>query len=183
MALEGRTAAAAALIGLVLAASAGCGGLRTRWQKVPVTSTPPGAAVFVDGRASGSAPVTIWLKRKARRQVVRIEAPGYDPVEIRSDRTANPALILVDVLLGSVPAWPIAMVRALNDKDSHPLAYTAGFGLLFTLIDAASGGLYDVKPKAIAVTLIKSRGEPTAREIVLAAEDMRNLTWIRVRRD
>ena len=183
MALRRTVAGAAALVVLAAATTAGCGGLRTRWQKVPVTSSPPGAAVFVDGRASGTTPVTIWLKRRAGRHVVRIEAPGYDPVEIRSGRTTNAAVLLVDVALGILPAWPIAMVRSLNDKDAHPLAYAAGFGLAFTLVDMAQGGIYDVKPEAVVVTLVKSGGEPRTRTIELAPEVMRNLTWIRVRRD
>lgn len=170
-----------ALLLLSFAAASGCGSIRNHMQRIPVTSVPIGASVAVDGRPGGQTPVMIWLDRRAKEHVIRIESPGYDPVEIRSERTTNGPVLLGDFLMGLAPALLIAMARSLNDHDAHPLAYAAGFGILFSLIDLSQGTTYDVKPKEIVVTLIRTLGEPKARTIVIEAEDMRKLVWIRVR--
>jgi hypothetical protein len=60
---------------------------------------------------------------------------------------------------------------------------TAGFGGLFTLIDIGLKYGYVLRPKELSVTLTKANGEPRVRVLLIDAAAMRNITWIRVRRD
>jgi hypothetical protein len=46
-------------------------------QRIPVTSSPVGAAVTVDGQKQGVTPLDIYLSRQEKGQVIRIESPGY----------------------------------------------------------------------------------------------------------
>ncbi len=181
MALRERTAAVAVLIGLAVVA-ADCGGMRTHMQRVPVTSDPIGAAVTVDGRPGGQTPVMIWLDRRAREHVIRIEAPGYDPAEVRTGRQTNGFVFLQDALLGAVVALPIAVYHALTEhNDRYGLAW-AGLGVSFALLDVAMRTTKDVRPREIVVTLIKTRGEPVLRTVRVAVEDLRGPLRIRARR-
>ena len=59
-----------------------------RPQKIPVTSTPVGAEVTVDKERVGFAPLNLSLTRD-RDHTVRIEKPGYVPVEIRVEREST----------------------------------------------------------------------------------------------
>ena len=52
-------------------------------QRIPVTSDPMGATVIVNGVQQGVTPLEIRLARKEKGQVIRIESPGYNPIEIR----------------------------------------------------------------------------------------------------
>lgn len=178
-----RTAAAAVLLGLAAAAAAGCGGMRPHMQRVPVTSDPIGASVTVDGRPGGQTPVMIWLDRRAREHVIRIEAPGYDPAEVRTGRQTNGYVFLQDVLLGAVVALPIATYQALSEHNDHYELTWAGLGLSFALLDMAMRTTKDVRPREIVVTLIRTRGEPVVRTVRVAAEDLRGPLRIRARRD
>lgn len=182
MALREWTGAAAVLIVLAVAA-AGCGGMRPHMQRVPVTSDPIGAAVTVDGRPGGQTPVLIWLDRRAREHVIRIEAPGYDPAEVRTGGRTNGFVFLQDVFLGAIVALPIAAYQALTEHhDQYELTW-AGLGVSFALLDMAMRTTKDVQPREIVVTLIKTRGEPVVRTVLVAAEDLRGPLRIRARRD
>src|SRR5512143_3053194 len=82
--------------------------LRRSTQRIPVTSSPAGATVSVNGEALGTTPLRIKLARWKRKQVIRIESPGYNPFEIRAQRkiVANPAAgnLLFGLLAGYGPA-------------------------------------------------------------------------------
>lgn len=49
-------------------------------DRVPVTSKPPGANIFIDGALVGQTPSVIELDRRRSSGRIRIEAPGYHPV-------------------------------------------------------------------------------------------------------
>jgi PEGA domain len=76
-------------------------------QRIPVTSTPVGAAVIVNGVRKGVTPLEIRLARKEKAAVIRIESPGYDPVEIRPEPKRSRGLFSRNFLLGLIPATPI----------------------------------------------------------------------------
>lgn len=64
-----RSAPAAALI----AAAAGCATMANgTTQRIPVTSEPAGAQVFVDGRAAGTTPVQVTVSRRSGHEI-RVE--------------------------------------------------------------------------------------------------------------
>jgi len=51
-------------------------------DRVPVSTNPPGATVFVDDIPAGQTPVMITLDRQHSRGVIRIELPGFEPVTV-----------------------------------------------------------------------------------------------------
>lgn len=169
------------VLGLVL--SSGCGSMTNHMQRVPVTSVPAGASVTVNGKPKGETPVMIWLDRKDKAHVVRIEYPGYDPVEIRPKNVTSGGSIIGNFVLGVALALPIATYTSISTHEDHFFPMAAGFGVLFTLVDIGLKYGYVLRPKELSVTLIKANGEPRVRVLLIDAAVMRDITWIRVRRD
>jgi len=93
-------------------------------QGVGISSTPTNAKVLVDGQSYGNAPVTAELSRK-KSHVVRIELDGYEPYETTITRDMSGWVI------GNVLSW----------------------GILGIVIDAVSGGIYELSPDQIDPTL------------------------------
>lgn len=58
-------------------------------DRVPVSSNPPGAAVFVDNVQVGVTPTVVTLDRGRSQGNIRIEAPGYAPVVIQRGKQIN----------------------------------------------------------------------------------------------
>ncbi len=154
-------------------------------QSVPVTSTPPGATVFVNGVREGETPLGLFLARKHKAPVIRIEAPGYDPVEIRVGRKTLGSAVVGNILLGAVPAVYAVARNSLSHHGEGGLAvwllWAAAFGAVFTIFDATTGSINEFAPKEIVVTLKKSNGPPRVETILVDAKDFRNVKWIRVR--
>ena len=173
----------AVLVTLGLVLSLGCGSMTNHMQRVPVTSFPAGASVTVNGRPKGETPVMIWLDRKDKDHVVRIEYPGYDPVEIRPKNVTSARSVIGNFVLGAALAFPIAVYTSITSHEDHFFLMTAGFGGLFTLMDIGLKYGYVLRPKELSVTLTKANGEPKVRVLLIDAAAMRNITWIRVRRD
>ena len=68
--------------------SPGCAMLtRNSEQRIPVTSSPVGAAVIVNGIWQGVTPLVIKRLRWEKGHVIRIESPGYC-VRIRCDKAS-----------------------------------------------------------------------------------------------
>ena len=164
---------------------------RRRTQRIPVTSSPAGATVFINGVEQGVTPLEIRLARKEKGQVIRIESPGYNPVEIRPKRTVSPGWIVLDLLLGLACATPIWYVYAASHDYQDPgmgagsvwLLSTAAFAGLFTAMDLVSKKGNDFEPNELIVTLTKADGPPRVYTILVDADDLQNVKWIRVRRD
>ena len=162
---------------------------RGRTQRIPVTSSLAGATVSVNGQQQGVTPLEIRLSRKQKCQVIRIESPGYNPVEVqlKRKRSVGPLIgnFLLGVITGAQLAFFYASARDINDEYIETylawLLGTAVCGGLFTLIDGSKG--YALTPKELIVTLTKAGGTPRVDTILLDAEDFQSIRWIRVRRD
>jgi hypothetical protein len=137
-------------------------------------------------------PLEFRLARKKKGQVIRIESPGYDPVEIRTQRKMSAGPIIGNFFLGLIPGWGVTYLYASAtevDVESAELwlawlLSTAAIGGLFTLIDTSGSGKgYMLKPEELTVTLKKSDGTPRIDTMLIDADDFRNVKWIRVRRD
>jgi len=163
-------------------------------QRIPVTSSPIGAAVIVNGVEQGVTPIEIKLARKQKGQVIRIESPGYNPFEIRPQRKLSGETILGSILLGLVPGMVPALVwlgsshtktdpAEENTILSIYFKSAAVLGGLFALTDFGGGKGYTQTPKNLTVTLTKADGPPRVDTMLLDAEDFRNIKWIRVRKD
>lgn len=71
-------------------------------QKIPVTSSPSGAKIIVDGEETGHAPMVLKLKRKKKSHIIRVEKPGYNPVEIRITQKTSAELSMLSILGNAV---------------------------------------------------------------------------------
>jgi hypothetical protein len=159
---------------------------RSPEQGIPITSTPSRATVVVNGVRKGVTPLTIWLKRKQKGQVIRIESPGYDPVEIRVGKKISGAPLLGNLLLGLIPGiWPTAMYSLAHEGGAGPIwiMSAAAFGAFFTALDGISGAINEFEPKEIIVRLKKADGPPRVDTILLDADELKNVKWIRVALD
>jgi hypothetical protein len=160
---------------------------RSRTQRIPVTSSPPGATVIVNGQHQGVTPLSLRLVRKGKNQVIRIECPGYDPVEIRLIRKPSGAPFFGNLLLGLIPAFvPACLYSLAHDGSGFLLTWTlsaAAFGMLFTVVDSGAGMINDFEPKEISVKLTKADGTARVVTKLVVVEDVRNVKWIRVHRD
>jgi len=178
----------------VLLLSPNCATLiRNRTQRIPVTSSPVGATVSVNGRLQGVTPVEVRLPRTKKGQVIRIECSGFNPVEICLKRDPSEMSLLGDLCLGFIIGVPLTIwiptrvhsVTELIDayEDDHRGALIAVPFLFGALTDVLSGYIYDLSPADLAVTLTKVDGPTRVDRILIDADDFRNVKWIRVRRD
>ncbi len=93
-------------------------------QKINLSSTPSGAAIFVDGQELGRTPMVAELKRK-NNHTVRLELVGYHPYETILTRDIS-GWVWGNILLG---------------------------GFIGLGIDFVTGGLYKLNPEQMAATL------------------------------
>jgi hypothetical protein len=160
---------------------------RSRTQRIPVTSSPLGAAVIVNGQHHGVTPLSLSLVRNARNTVIRIESPGYDPIEIRIRRQPAGAPFFGNLLLGLMPAIvPASLYSLMHDGQGFLTTWTLGaaaFGMLFTVVDSGTGAINDFEPKEISVKLTKADGTARVVTNLVVVEDVRNVKWIHVHRD
>ncbi len=169
--------------------SPGCATLtRKRTQRIPVTSSPVGAAVIVNGQQQGVTPLEISLARKKKGQVIRIESLGYNSLEIRPQRKMSGGPIIGNFFLGLTPGLGVASLNRPESREEFLgwagiwLLSAAAFGGLFTLIDSSGKG-YMLNPEELTVTLKKSDGTPRVDTMLIDPDDFQNVKWIRVRRD
>ncbi|MGZ8878462.1 MAG: PEGA domain-containing protein [Candidatus Aminicenantales bacterium] len=169
--------------------SPGCATLtRKSTQRIPVTSSPVGAAVSVNGVKKGVTPLAIRLMRKDKNQVIRIEYPGYNPREIQARRSPSP-IVAASGLLGGIAGY--MFVRDLYMKDNEAvdlltllLVIVPAAAIAPIMFDLATGAAYTVRPPYdLNVTLTKADGTPRVDTMLIDAEDFRNVKWIRIHRN
>jgi hypothetical protein len=126
------------MCGSVLLAAAfgsGCASLvSTSYQKITINSTPPGAKVKVDDQVV-TTPAIVRLERKEKHTVF-ITKEGYQDADIRIGQDLN-SWVFGNILCG---------------------------GPIGVFIDAATGGMYNLKPDDINITLNKVPGAVTSPE-------------------
>jgi hypothetical protein len=169
---------------------------RRRTQTIPATSRPAGIKVIVDGEAAGETPVRLKLARRADH-VVRFEADGYRPVEVRITRK-RPTLgetILTSFFWAPVGAAAMVIPGTLAlSLVTEPVEewgylgqafYSAAFGFVLgwtlgTVVDYNSKSNYDLFPQTIFFEMEKAEG--TAPPLVVEVEPDRSgeIRWIRV---
>ena len=116
---------ASILSALVALTVTGCGTImQGSKQDVAVSSTPTGAQISVDGQVAGVTPATLRLARK-NGHLVRIELPGYQPFEMNLTRKVS-SIVWGNIVFGGIP------------------------GLV---VDAVTGGMYQLTPEQIAAEL------------------------------
>jgi hypothetical protein len=114
----------ASMVSVVLGAS-GCGTIiHGSSQQVSITSVPTGASVTVDTTAYGNTPVTVKLRRKDQH-IIKILLDGYQPFELMTKRSTS-GWVWGNIVFG---------------------------GLIGLVVDASTGGMYQLSPEQIEATL------------------------------
>ncbi len=84
-------------------------------QTIPITSTPAGARVVVDGVDRGVTPVKIKLPVHAGHKIT-VEAAGYPARTISVESSAGVGYVVADILFGVVP-----LIVDIYTKDLYNL--------------------------------------------------------------
>jgi len=177
--------------------SPGCATLtRARSQGIPVTSSPTGATVSVNGQKWGATPTTISLDKKAKSQVIRIESPGYNPLEIRVKHKMSAGPILGNIVLGALAGVGVGgLVAIIRDEpwvSTDPNAFVSEKWIVPSILaatvgaivlDTSSGKAFILKPRELTMTLTKVVSTPRVDTLIVDADDFQNVKWIRVHRD
>ena len=161
---------------------------RKQEQRIPVTSSPTGSTVFVNGNRQGETPIGIRLPSKKRGQVIRIEAAGYDPVEIRLTRSLSADVVFGNIFLGAAGGALNGLFYGyIAGAPDNMLGWIAAAGaaagiVIAQVFDTAPYG-YTFHPTKLEVTLKKTDGSPRVEIVFVDPDELRNIKWIRVRKD
>jgi hypothetical protein len=162
----------------------GCGLIKYgKAQRIPVTSAPPGANLFLDGKMIGTLPLTLRLKRN-KDHVLRIEKEGCNAsiIEIVRARRPDSAAVIVNDVIGGILAGAASgalVAEGILKSASHDDHSTLFLGIViggivtpfaFVSADERSGALFGLKPETVSVTLTKREGAPREEKIRLSAE-------------
>jgi hypothetical protein len=165
-------------------------------QKIPVTSTPIGARIIVDGKDMGSTPLTLKLKRK-KPHVIRFEQEGYNPHEfrIRREKPAFSTVLLswwgnTAVTMPLVKPIATVLVKDLETDDffealGEAILIMAGVQLalagVLTSGDFIMGAPYSLSPESLEVALTPVNGPPRLEVTEIDEARLRGVKWLRVR--
>lgn len=120
--------------------STGCGAItQGTRQSIPVQSSPGAVSIDLNG-ARYTTPTTLNLERK-NEYILKFSKEGYEPVSIQITKHLSGGYLVFDILLG----------------------------LVGVIIDAATGGWYNLKPESVMVSLSRiSTGIGGPAEIEIA---------------
>jgi len=180
---------AIAVVGILLFQLGACS-IAGKPQKIPVTSDPAGARIFVDGKEAGAAPLNLSLKRE-EGHVVRIEKAGFVPVEIKLEsetkhlsKFQQGLVVALSIPIGGVVVG--LLTGGLSGAGHTHQAF--GIGFLVGGVLAPIGTIFLIKrsnhpqlsPGEIKVILDEARGQAMASVIVVDHEQWQGLRWIRI---
>jgi uncharacterized protein YceK len=91
-------------------------------DRVPVSTNPAGATVFVDNIPVGQTPVMVTLDRQHSSGVIRIELPGFAPVTLVRTTSIN-GWFWANICFGGVLGIVIDLVTGdIKAFDDAPIA-------------------------------------------------------------
>jgi len=140
------------VVGVLL--QAGCATVfHGRMQSLEIVSDPPDAYVFVDGERTAMTPAKIWIERK-HAHMIRLEAEGYDPYQVRTRR--RPSLWLVpDLALVALYGYGIQLIA--DGSGPHTALYLFFWsGQAVTAFEYVTGSLFHHSPTSMDLTLSKT---------------------------
>jgi hypothetical protein len=122
-------------------------------QQVSINSQPTGATVVVDSQTLGVTPVVAKLGRK-RTHRVTVTLAGYQPYEMVTIRKTS-GWVWGNIVFG---------------------------GLIGLIVDASSGGLYDVRPEVISSQLARSGASGAVRDGTIYVFLVREVdpSWVKI---
>lgn len=169
---------------------------RGRTQTIPATSRPAGIKVLVDGEAVGETPVRLKLARRADH-VVRFEAEGYRPAEVRITRQrptlgetiltsfwwgpagavalAIPGTFALSLVTEPAEEWGYAPQAFWSAVTGFVVGWTVG-----TIVDYNSKSNYDLAPQTIFVEMEKTDGFAPPLVVEAGPGPTGEIRWIRV---
>ncbi len=122
-------------------------------QQVGINSQPAGATVVVDSQTVGMTPVVAKLARK-RTHRISVTLAGYQPYEMVTTRKTS-GWVWGNILFG---------------------------GLIGLIVDASTGGLYDVRPEQVNAQLARTGGMGEARDGTIYVFLVREVdpSWVKI---
>jgi PEGA domain len=169
-------------------------------KEIPVTSNPVGARITGDGEELGYTPLILKLKKK-NDHIIRVDKPGYNPLEIRINRKISGSLA-ISIIGNGGTLGPIGAILGLfvgsalieeNRTKDMTLGELLGEISLSFLIgsvigtavgvfgDLSSGAIYTLSPADLILTLTKIEGIPQPDIIVMDSGQFQNIRWIRIK--
>ena len=130
---------ALACLAALAVASSGCGAItQGTRQDIPVQSSPNAVSIQVGGQTY-TTPTTLNLERK-NEYILRFSKEGYESTQIQVTKHLSGGYLVFDILLG----------------------------LVGVIVDAATGGWYNLKPESVMVSLSKMSAVPGPDEVRIA---------------
>ena len=122
-------------------------------QQVGINSQPAGATVVVDSQTVGMTPVAAKLARK-RAHRISVTLAGYQPYEMVTTRKTS-GWVWGNIVFG---------------------------GLIGLIVDASTGGLYDVRPEQVNAQLARTGGMGEARDGTIYVLLVREVdpSWVKI---
>lgn len=110
-----------------LSALAGCASVMAGGpDRVPVSTNPSGANVFVDNAPVGQTPMMLTLDRSKPKAEVRLELAGFEPITVVREKSIN-GWIFGNILIGGLIGVVVDAASGNATKfDEDPIAI--GFG-------------------------------------------------------
>ncbi|MCY4507929.1 MAG: PEGA domain-containing protein [Acidobacteria bacterium] len=136
-------------------ATAGCATMANgTTQRIRVTSEPPGASVFLDGRPVGTTPTQVTASRRNREPLIRIEKGGFQTAAYRLERREDLSTVLWDVALGAAIIATTGRLMLEHD-DANPtfgqIIVAFGAGATLGIVDYANGAAFRFPPRIDAI--------------------------------
>ena len=113
-------------IALLLSTSMGCATVvKGTNQKIPISSYPSDAEVYIDGNFAGSTPIDVQMKRK-RDHLVTIEKTGYLGASVPVVKDVGGA-VWGNIILGGLVGWGVdAITGAQYNLNPRTVTVPAG---------------------------------------------------------
>jgi hypothetical protein len=134
--------------------------------------------------------------KKNRSHRVRIEKEGFNPTDlvIKRKLTARTFITLLYIPIGAMGGLVGSFIVLLATNadvswETPPKAmYVAtiiggALGAAGLVADMTTGANHSLSPKVLDVTLTKADGTPRVDTMLVDTDGIRNVIWIRVRRD
>lgn len=131
-------------------------------HRVEVTSTPPGAQVFVDGEHAGATPARVTVNSGDPDLVITVEKDGYPTYSRRLQRSRSVGRIVASIATGAGLGFFTSLAINRQLDDYNPLSSAIGF--FWPLIDSQSGALFKFPGRVDARLDSPASGRPWSPE-------------------
>jgi len=166
--------------------------LRGTSQKIPVTSSPIGAKIIVDGKEVGTTPLNLKLRRKKIHHI-QIEKEGYEPFTLIINRKTSmfPSLVGNYIIGGMTGAMLFQAILPEENRSFFGggggfieskviLGLLVGWGAAIA-VDFITGANYILSPDNLILSLSKGNEKSQSNLIMIDEEHYQKIKWIRIK--